>query len=307
MIYLSVVVPVYNAEACLAELVRRLTLAIESISQDYEIILVEDGGRDGSWSVIRALCASMPRVIGIQLSRNFGQHHAIAAGLDRSRGEWVVVMDCDLQDQPEEIGPLYAKALEGWDVVLARRRMRRDGVFKRLWSRLFYAILGFLSGVEQDAQVANFGIYHRSVIEAVRRMGERTQYFPVMVQWVGFRRTAVDVEHASRFAGATSYTFGRAVRLALNVCLAFSDRLLRLTILLGAAVTVAAILAGIVVFIRALRHEISVTGWASLIISVWMACGVLITIMGIIGLYVGRIFDETKHRPAFIVRDTVNG
>src|SRR5581483_9538641 len=128
MIYLSVVVPVYNAEACLAELVRRLTLAIESISQDYEIILVEDGGRDGSWSVIRALCASMPRVIGIQLSRNFGQHHAIAAGLDRSRGEWVVVMDCDLQDQPEEIGPLYAKALEGWDVVLARRRMRRDEI-----------------------------------------------------------------------------------------------------------------------------------------------------------------------------------
>jgi dolichol-phosphate mannosyltransferase len=165
--HISIVSPVYRGENLVAELVRRIHQSVSTITLDYEIILVEDCGPDHSWEKIVALAKTDFKVKGFQLSRNFGQHYAITCGLDQSKGEWVVVMDCDLQDRPEEIVVLYQKAMEGYDVVLAKRNQRKDAFLKKFLSKVFYRTLGYLTGSAMDEQVANFGIYHRKVIHAV--------------------------------------------------------------------------------------------------------------------------------------------
>ena len=164
---LSIVSPVYKAEKIIPVLVERIENAVSKISSNYEILLVEDGGPDRSWEVIEAIANKNSKVKGIKLSRNFGQHPAIMAGLSQTTGEWIVVMDCDLQDQPEEIEKLYAKALEGYDIVLAKRRDRKDSFFKKMTSSFFSKIYGYLTDTQYDNEVANFGIYHRKVIAEV--------------------------------------------------------------------------------------------------------------------------------------------
>lgn len=205
MIEISVVSPVYHGELSVEELVRRVQVACESIVQSYEIILVEDGSPDGSWEKIETLMGSVRGVKGIRLSRNFGQHYAIAAGLARAKGRWVVVMDCDLQDRPEEIPFLYKKALEGFDLVVARRTVRLDSFTKRMFSKVFYWTLSWLTDTEQNSETANFGIYSRKVIDTINSLRENFKYFPVMTRWVGFKRVEIEVEHARREHGKSSY------------------------------------------------------------------------------------------------------
>ncbi len=202
---LSVISPVYGAERLIPQLVNRISAAVTSITNDYEIILVDDCGPDNSWEAILKETQVHEKVIGIRLSRNFGQHYAITAGLDHAKGEWVVVMDCDLQDRPEEIPALYAKAIEGYDIVLARRFERKDSFLKKLFSFTFYKTLGYLTGFQQDESVANFGIYHKKVIQAVCSMRESIRYFPTMVKWVGFKATKINVEHSQREEGKSGY------------------------------------------------------------------------------------------------------
>lgn len=174
---ISIVSPVYKAEKIVDILVKRIKEEVSKITENYEIILVEDGSPDRSWEAIERNCMEDKRVKGIKLSRNFGQHYAITAGLDHAKGEWTVVMDCDLQDRPEEIINLYQKALEGYDIVLARRHKRQDSFLKRTFSWLFYKILSYLTGTKHDPAVANFGIYHKKVIQAVSQMRESIRYF----------------------------------------------------------------------------------------------------------------------------------
>lgn len=217
--YFIIVSPVYRAGQIVPELVRRLKVSLEQITAEFEIILVEDGSPDNSWKAIEAESRKDPRVKGIRLSRNFGQHYAISAGLDFATGEWVVVMDCDLQDRPEEIAALYNKAKQGFDVVLARRAERQDSFIKRSSSFLFYRTLSYLTGSWQDPSIANFGLYRKPVIEALRKMREPIRYFPTMVGWVGFRRTTLDVTHAERFSGTSSYNWNKLLRLSLDIIL----------------------------------------------------------------------------------------
>ncbi|MBC8464171.1 MAG: glycosyltransferase family 2 protein, partial [Bacteroidetes bacterium] len=179
--FISVVSPVYNAEAILPDLVDQINRAIKPLNENFEIVLVEDGSPDSTWDEIEKLCLQFPEIKGILLSRNFGQHHAISAGLTLAKGEWVVVMDCDLQDRPGERPKLLKKAREGYDVVLARRVLRQDGFFKKLSSSIFYHVLSWLTGVKHDPTIANFGIYSRKVIDAVNSMPESIRYFPTMV------------------------------------------------------------------------------------------------------------------------------
>jgi polyisoprenyl-phosphate glycosyltransferase len=207
MPHLSIVSPVYRAEKILPVLVQRITDAVKLITNDFEIILVDDFSPDNSWAVIEELAKENTTIKAIKLSRNFGQHYAITAGLDHAKGEWIVVMDCDLQDRPEEIPLLYKKAQEGFDIVLARRSVRKDKLIKRLFSKYFYKALSYLTGSEQDESVANFGIYHQKVIDAIRQMRESIRYFPTMVQWVGFRAMKIEVQHDERYEGETSYNF----------------------------------------------------------------------------------------------------
>lgn len=297
----------YRCEACLQELYQRLSAALAALTPDYQIIFVNDQSPDGSWRVIERLAAQDARVLGINLSRNFGQHAAITAGLDRATGEWVVVMDCDLQDVPEEIHKLYRHALDNdLDVVFGRRVERQDTFFKRLFSRLFYTGLSYLSGTEQDASTANFGIFHHRVIEALHLMREPIRAFPLQVKWVGFRRGAVDITHAARAAGSSSYNYRRLINLALDIILAYSDKPLRLAVKLG--MTIAALSLFFIAYVlgRAIVGGYGVPGYASLIASIWFLSGLLMFVMGIIGLYVGKTFEGVKNRPLYVVRNATD-
>lgn len=300
---LTIVSPVYRAETLVAKLVSELRSALKTIDAPYEIILVEDGSPDRSWDAICEIARLNPSVTGLKLSRNFGQHYAISAGLSRARGKWVVVMDCDLQDNPREIPKLLKKANEGYDVVLARRSERRDGIFKRMSSRVFYAIFGWLTGVKQDAAIANFGVYNQRVIAAINSMPETIRYFPTMVRWVGFRTATVDVEHAQRGEGETSYGFRKLVKLAVDICLAYSDKPLRIAVWTGFAVSSIGFVFAAYTALLAVRGQIAVLGYASLIISVWILAGLVMSIVGVVGLYVGKAFEGIKGRPAFIVAE----
>jgi dolichol-phosphate mannosyltransferase len=306
MPHISIISPVYNAENILSELVTRIETSVKSITTDYEIILVEDCGPDKSWEKILELSQGRPYLKGIKLSRNFGQHYAISCGLDHAKGDWIVVMDCDLQDQPEEIVNLYAKAKQGFDIVLASRAKRKDSFFKKLFSKTFYRTLGYLTGTEQDETVANFGIYNLKVIETLIRMKDSIRYFPAMVKWVGFKSIKLDVEHAKREEGKSNYNFKKLMNLALDIILAFSDKPLRLVVKAGLFISFISIIITVFYFFKWLKGDVVVLGFTSLIISIWLLSGVIISTLGIIGLYVGKIFEGVKGRPVYIISNTTD-
>ncbi|WP_438830713.1 glycosyltransferase family 2 protein [Hymenobacter nivis] len=297
----SFVSPVYQAEGLVAELVRRLVLVGEALGGSFEIVLVDDRSPDGSWARIQALAAGDPRVRGLRLSRNFGQHRAITAGLEQCRGEWVVVLDCDLQDQPEEIPALFAEAQRGYDLVLARRTARQDSWRKKLLSKLFYRVLSYLTETPQDPAVGNFGIYHRKVIDAVLAMRESLRYFPTMLRWVGFRAATVEVIHAERLAGPSSYTWSRLINLALDVMLAYSDKPLRLAVKLGLGISVGAFAMVLVTLVRYVLGHTWEPGYASIIISIWFFAGLVLSVLGMVGLYLGKTFEQVKNRPIYLL------
>jgi glycosyltransferase involved in cell wall biosynthesis len=301
-VLLSIVSPVYRAESLLDELVQRIKASVSQLTEKYEIILVDDRGPDNSWERIQAQARLDPRVRGVRLSRNFGQHKAITAGLEQARGEWIVVMDCDLQDQPEEIPKLYAYAQrEHYDLVMARRVARQDSWLKRLGSRAFYQVLSYLTDTAQDPAIANFGIYHRKVIAAVLAMRESIRYFPTMVRWVGFRAGSLPVDHAERPEGNSSYNLSRLINLALDIILAYSDKPLRLTVKLGMIISASAFLLVLITLVRYWLGYIWEPGYASLIISIWFFAGLTLSVLGMVGLYIGKTFEQVKNRPIYLV------
>lgn len=304
---LSVVSPVYRAENDLDELVRRIKASVPADFSALEIILVDDFSPDNSWREIERLAVDNPEIIGIKLSRNFGQHYAITAGLDHVSGDYIVVMDCDLQDQPEEMDGLYQKAKQGFDIVLARRHNRQDSFIKKIFSKTFYRTLAYLTGSKQDEAIANFGIYSRKVIDQVCQLRESIRYFPTMIKWVGFRSTSINVTHASRQDGASNYNFKKMMHLALDIILAFSDKPLRLIIKLGAWVAMVAFLMAVYTFIRWANGDVLVSGYASLIISIWLLSGCLLITLGVIGLYIGKTFEGVKNRPLYIIEKSLHG
>jgi dolichol-phosphate mannosyltransferase len=304
MPHLSVVTPVYRAEACLEELYRRLAAALSGITQDFEIIMVEDRGGDRSWEIIGELARKDARVKGIQFSRNFGQHYGITAGLDHCDGDWVVVMDCDLQDRPEDIPRLYAKAREGHEIVIARRDRRSDPLPKRMTSWLFYRLFSWLADIEYDSQNGNFRIISRKVVESFRQMREQLRFFGGLVNWMGYPAATVDVQHDERYAGPSTYTVARLWKLASETIIAYSDKPLRLSIRFGFVISALAFAGGIYILVRALLYDSPVMGWPSLIVSVYFIGGVIISILGIIGIYLGKTYDEAKKRPLYIVMHT---
>ena len=288
------------------ELVTRIVASVSTITDDYEIILINDASPDNSWAEIERQCALNPKVKGLNLSRNFGQHYAITAGLTYAQGEWVVVMDCDLQDRPEEIPNLYSKVQEGYDSVLAQRIQRSHGLFKRLGSKCFYKVFSYLTETQQDASVANFGIYNRKVIDAVLSMGDAMRYFPTQVQWVGFKKAYLPIQHDERAEGKSTYNLSRLFRLAFDTIISFSDKPMRLMVQMGLFVTLISFVVGIVFIIRYCMGLIEVMGFASLIISLWLLSGIIISLIGIVGIYLGKLFEKAKERPTFIVNEKRN-
>jgi dolichol-phosphate mannosyltransferase len=210
-------------------------------------------------------------------------------------------MDCDLQDRPEEIVKLYQKVLEGYDIVLARRAKRQDSFNKKLSSKLFYKAFSYLSGIEQDGSIGNFGIYSNRVIEEVRKLKEPMRAFPPMIKWVGFKSCSIDVEHALRYEGKTSYNFSKLINLALDIALAYSDKPLKITVKLGFFLSFFSIIFALISVIRFYIGDITMSGYTSLIVSIWFLSGLIIFILGIAGLYISKIFDGVKSRPLYIV------
>ena len=303
---ISVVSPVYRGEKMVSELVRRNVEALSGMGVEYEIILVNDASPDNSWGAIEQECQKNPNVKGLNLSRNFGQHYAITAGLSYAQGEWVVVMDCDLQDRPEEIPNLYKKAQEGFDSVLAQRIQRSHGWFKRMGSKYFYKVFSYLTETEQDASVANFGIYNRKVIEAVLSMGDAMRYFPTQIQWVGFRRAYLPIQHDERAEGKSTYNMSRLFRLAFDTIISFSDKPMRLMVQMGLMVTLISFIVGLAFLVRYFMGEIEVLGFTSLMISLWLLGGIIISLIGVVGIYLGKLFEKAKDRPTFIVNQRLN-
>lgn len=304
--HISIVSPEYKGEKMVQTLVDRCVAAVSTITDNYEIILVNDASPDNTWAEIQRVCAANPKVKGLNLSRNFGQHYAITAGLHYAKGEWVVVMDCDLQDRPEEIPNLYRKAQEGFDSVLAQRVQRSHSWIKRTASKCFYHVFSYLTETRQDASVANFGIYHHQVINAILTMGDKMRYFPTQVQWVGFRKAYLPIQHDERAEGKSSYNFHRLFHLAMDTIISFSDKPMRLMVRGGLWMTALAFIVALIYLIRYFMGAIEVMGFASLIISLWFLAGVIISLIGLVGLYIGRMFDTVKNRPTFIVGETLN-
>ena len=302
---ISVVIPVYGCDESLVELYDCLTVTLKSIVVNYEIIFIDDCGPGNPWKVIQHISEEDSKVKGIKLSRNFGQHTAINAGLMESTGEWVVGMDCDLQDRPEMIVNLYNASQKGVEIVYAQRVGRQDSYLKRTTSILFYKVLGYLTETTLDSSVANFGMYHRKVIDAVLSMSEAHKYFPVMVRWVGFSSISIPVLHAKREYGDTAYTYRKLITLSLGIILSFSNKPLRLIVKSGFIISFLSALYALSIVINVFANGAIVAGWSSMMASMWLIAGILMSIIGVVGLYVSKTFDETKSRPTYIVRDKV--
>lgn len=304
---LSIVCPCYGAPTLLKELARQISAVASEITPDYEIILVEDASPDNSREIIREICAADKHVKGIFLSRNFGQQPAINAGLDASTGEWVTVLDCDLQNPPSHIKKLYEKAQEGYDLVFASRQDRPDNFFMTEGSKLFNRMMSFLTGVKQDPSIAEFAIYNRKVIDAMKQMGDYVRYYPLMDKWVGFKRSSVIVPHDERTDGKeSSYSMKKRIELAVTTSIAFSTKALHMIVYCGLTISVIAFIAAIVLALDTLINGIDVSGWFTLFVSMWFLAGIIIMVMGIVAIYIGNIFMEVKGRPTYIIGERLN-
>jgi len=299
---ISIIVPVYGCDDTLTELYGRVAAAVTRIPATFEIIFVDDRGPGRPWELITYLAQNDSRVKGLKLSKNFGQHCAIMAGVDFSRGNWVVIMDCDLQDRPEEIPRLWAKAQEGHEIVVGRRVERKDNLLKRLSSRLFWWLFVYMTNQESDATQASFGIYSRQVVNTIKTLQEQPRIFPLLVRWAGFQVTPIDIDHAKRPQGKSSYNLRRKVSLAANAIVSYSNKPLKMFIQLGFLMAFIALCFGVYLFMRYFFLNQTITGWTSLMVSLYFLGGILLFGMGVLGIYISRIFEQVKGRPLYIVK-----
>jgi dolichol-phosphate mannosyltransferase len=306
MTHLSVVVPLFNESTLIKDLVNRVKKNITLLTEDYEIILVDDGSQDQTWELIEIECKQEERIKGIKFSRNFGHHYAITAGLHKSSGEWVVVMDGDLQDRPEVIPDLYKKSQAGYDVVFVSRQNRPEKIYYRIAQKIFYWSLKKLSGVDFDSRQANFSIINKKVVDAFMKFPENARFYGSTIKWLGFKRTFILADHGTRHSGKPSYTLKKRIKLALDIILSFSERPLKFAITCGLVLSSISILMAIWIVFGNFKWGYSVTGWPSVIVSVLFSGGFILTVLGIMGIYIGRIFQEVKGRPLYIIDNKIN-
>jgi polyisoprenyl-phosphate glycosyltransferase len=303
---IAIIVPVYNGRSMLRELCARLVRTLSTITEDFIVVLVDDAAPDNPWPVIRQISKENHRIKGVRLSRNFGQHYALTAGIDIVRARWYVLMDCDLQDAPEDIPLLYAKAIEGHDVVAGVRKKEGHDQIKRRSSRIFYLLFRVLSGVKLDWSVGNFRIFSNAVADGFRSMREQLRFVPASFEWMGFETQYVELPHYPRAEGPSSYTIRKLMRLATNTIIAHSHVPLNIVAGLGFAMSSLTFVIALVYFGRALILGASVAGWTSLFVTLLFLSSFQIALMGVLGIYIGKTFDEAKRRPLYIVRDTLN-
>ncbi len=304
---LSVVVPLYNEEATVDELHRRLAEVLGRVEPDFEVILVNDGSQDGTAGELGRIAQAGSRWRAIHFSRNFGHQAAVAAGLHYATGRAVVVMDADLQDPPELLEQMLARWREGYEVVYAQRVSReREGPLKRGLAWAYYRVLRAVAPVDIPADTGDFCLMDRKVVDQLIALPERNRYIRGLRAWVGFRQTSVQFQRAARFAGEPKYTFRKSLSLAFNGIISFSKAPLRLATWLGLLVSAMSFVLAIAFIIQKLTVGYDIRGWASTIVIILFLGGVQLLTIGIIGEYLSRIYDEVKQRPLYVVRDTDN-
>lgn len=296
---LSVVIPCYNEAENVAELHRQLCEVVECVNGDAEFLFVDDGSRDATLANLRELAQRDPRVRAVSLSRNFGHQAALSAGIDHARGDAVVVMDADLQHPPNLVSQFVQKWTEGYDIVYAFR----EGVKPRMG----YRIINRLMRVRIPPESADFRLMDRKVVEAFQRMPERTRFIRGMLSWLGFRQIGVGYQDRERFAGERAYTLHQTARMALNAVLSFSIIPLRIASLLGFVTLLAGLAyAAYILFAWCMGSQLE-RGWPALIMTILVLGGVQLICLGIIAEYIGRVFEEVKHRPLYVVREEIDG
>ncbi|SFU72883.1 glycosyltransferase family 2 protein [Butyrivibrio sp. M55] len=303
---ISVVIPVYGCREAVPELYKRLVATLENAGKSFEIIMVDDHCPQKSWEEIEKLCAKDKRVVGIKLSRNFGQMRAITAGLEKSTGDLVSVMDCDLQDRPEFLPLFLDKIEEGYDIVYSKRKERKDTFIVKALSRSFYAVYNKLSDMKYDFEVGNYSVAKRKVVDSFLKMKEQTRDYIMFLMWLGYNDTTIELESDERFAGKSSYTFSKKVNLAISLITAQSNKPLFMAVKLGFALSCAAFIFLIYLVIRNYAVRDLDIGWPSVIASIYMMGGLMLSALGIVGIYIGNIFSESKGRPIYIIDEMLN-
>ena len=305
---LSVVSPVYQAEKIVDELVRQINASVSLLTNQYEIILVEDGSPDNSWSKVVENCEKYSFVKGVKLSRNFGQHYAISAGIDLADSDYVVVMDCDLQDNPKYISQLLEKANEGNDIVYTYKEKRNHSMIKNLFASGFNFIFNFLmdnNGLHSNSSIGSYSLLSRKVVLAFRKVTEYQRHYLMILRWLGFSSGYIKIEHQERFEGRSSYTFSKLINHAIQGITSQTDKLLRINIYVGFAIAFSSMIAGAFIVISYLVNGFQ-SGWASLIITLFLSLGIILVSIGIVGLYIGKIFEQVKNRPMYIFEEKIN-
>jgi dolichol-phosphate mannosyltransferase len=300
----SIVIPLYNEEGILAVLVERLQELMAQFDGPAEVVMVDDGSRDGTYQLARAATARDPRFKLIQFSRNFGHQVAITAGMDAASGDAVIIMDADLQDPPHVVLQMIEKWKEGYEVVYGLREHRQgERLFKTATASMFYGLLHRIADIDTPVDVGDFRLVDRKALNAFLQMRENNRYVRGMFSWVGFRQTGVPYTREERYAGTTHYTLSKMVKLASNGILGFSLAPLRLALSAGVFLACASVIYGVVAISLKLAGESLVPGYASLLFAVTFLSGIQLAVMGMVGLYVGRIYDEARARPLYIVRE----
>lgn len=302
---LSIVVPVHNEASNLPELFSRLTAVLTAADLTYEIIIVNDGSTDESLALLREFHAEDPRLKVINLARNFGHQVAISAGLDHARGEGIVLMDADLQDPPEVIPDFIRKWDEGYQVVYGTRRKRKENVFKRSAYAVFYRLLRQVSDIDIPLDTGDFSLIDARVADVMRTMPERARFVRGLRSWVGFRQIGIEYPRSSRHSGEPKYTFSKLMKLALDGLLSFSILPLRLAVYLGLSIATLSFLGALYYLWGRLMSDLAIPGFATTIIVVLFLGGVQLVTLGIIGEYLGRVYEEVKARPLYVVRETL--
>jgi dolichol-phosphate mannosyltransferase len=297
---------VYGCADCLARLHDGLVSSLSDVTDSYELIFVDDRSPDDAWVALRELCKRDSRVRAFRLSRNFGQHAAISAGLAMARGQWAVVMDCDLQDPPELIPTLHAKAEAGFDIVLARRLARRSW-WRHFLSRTYSRLMKLFFGVEMSGEFANLSLISRKVVDAYLSLGDLDRHYILILQWLGFDHATVEFEQPERYAGRSSYTLGALIRLGLDGMFFQTTTLLSWIVYLGFGVAASGIvLAAVFVVIYYTHQPFALTGWTSLSVLFLVLGGFIIISTGVTGLYIGKIFQQVKGRPLYVIDEAVS-
>ena len=301
----SIIIPLYNEEKTIPELVTRLAAVTDGMSDPWELILVDDGSTDGSFTAMCALHRNDPRIKVVRLSRNFGHQIAISAALDLAQGDAVILMDGDLQDPPELLPELIKLWKDGYHVVYTVKTSRKENWLKRLAFKSFYRILSAMSSIKIPMDAGNFSLMDRRVVEVLRTMPERNRYISGLRAWAGFQQTAVYYDRGPRFAGKPQMSLGRLFHLALDGIFSFSNAPLRAAIYFGMAAAMVSFAGGLYVVYEKLFTNLAILGWASTIVSILFVGGMILMTLGVIGEYISRIYEEVKKRPLYVIRDKI--